>query len=286
MTASGSAAGGVLSFVPASVERAPTHRRTWHVPPFWTRCAAGLLGLLLVVLLWWLATDLLTEPGSFVRRFSPVSALISLAAQLQNSDLAVHIGVSLRRVMIGLAAALLIGVPLGLALGSLRWLEAAASPALQFLRMVSPLSWMPLAVMLFGVGDKPIHVLLTLAAVWPIMLNTAAGVRQLDPAWLQLARSLAATRWEVLLRVVLPGVLGHVLTGLRLAIGILWIVLVPCEMLGVSAGLGYVILDTRDRLAYDELMAIVLLIGLLGFALDAMVRGLYRLRMGGAPASH
>ncbi|WP_240757153.1 ABC transporter permease subunit [Roseicella aquatilis] len=77
---------------------------------------------------------------------------------------------------------------------------------------------------------------------------------------------------------VLPCVLGHVLTGLRLAIGILWIVLVPCEMLGVSAGLGYAILDARDRLAYSELMALVLLIGGLGFLLDAMVRALYRLR--------
>lgn len=75
---------------------------------------------------------------------------------------------------------------------------------------------------------------------------------------------------------ILPGILGHVLTGVRLAIGILWIVLVPCEMLGVSAGLGYYILDTRDRLAYSEAMAMVLLIGLLGYLLDAAARGLYR----------
>lgn len=83
-------------------------------------------------------------------------------------------------------------------------------------------------------------------------------------------------RWETLRHVILPGVLGHILTGVRLAIGILWIVLVPCEMLGVSAGMGYFILDTRDRLAYSELMAMVLLIGALGFLLDAAARGLYR----------
>ncbi|MDT4855676.1 putative aliphatic sulfonates transport permease protein SsuC [compost metagenome] len=100
-------------------------------------------------------------------------------------------------------------------------------------------------------------------------------MRQLDPRWLQLARSLSATRWETLVRVVVPGVFGHVLTGVRLAIGILWIVLVPCEMLGVSAGLGYYILDTRDRLAYSELMAMVLLIGVLGFFLDAGARWLH-----------
>jgi NitT/TauT family transport system permease protein len=93
---------------------------------------------------------------------------------------------------------------------------------------------------------------------------------------LQLSKSLSATRWETLRRVIIPGVMGHVLTGVRLAIGILWIVLVPCEMLGVSAGLGYYILDTRDRLAYSELMAMVLLIGLLGFALDAFARWLHQ----------
>ena len=141
---------------------------------------------------------------------------------------------------------------------------------------------MPIAVMVFGVGDKPIYFLLAFAAVWPILLNTAAGVRQLDPNWLQLARSLAATRGETLSRVVIPGVLSHVLTGIRLAIGIVWIVLVPCEMLGVSAGLGYFILDTRDRLAYSELMATVLLIGLLGFVLDALARSMLRL-VGAAP---
>jgi NitT/TauT family transport system permease protein len=136
---------------------------------------------------------------------------------------------------------------------------------------------MPLAVMIFGLGDRPIYFLLTFAAVWPILLNTAEGVRRLRPSWLSLAASLSATRWEALRYVVIPGVLSHILTGLRLAIGIVWIVLVPCEMLGVSAGLGYFILDTRDRLAYSELTATVLVIGMLGFLLDAAARGLHRL---------
>jgi NitT/TauT family transport system permease protein len=143
--------------------------------------------------------------------------------------------------------------------------------------MISPLSWMPIAVMVFGVGDRPIYFLLTFAAVWPILLNTAEGVKSLEPSWLRLATSLSATRWQILGHVIFPGVLGHVLTGLRLAIGIVWIVLVPCEMLSVSAGLGYFILDRRDRLAYSELTATVLIIGLLGFLLDAGARGLYRM---------
>jgi len=236
----------------------------------------GIGGLVALLLLWWLGTDVLAPSQSFIGHFSPTIAIPKLVALLGQPDLPVHILVSMQRVLVGLGFALLIGVPLGLAVGSYGRLNAGTSPAFQFLRMISPLSWMPIAVMVFGVGDRPIYFMLAFAAVWPIMLNTAEGVRRLQPSWLSLADSLAATRLETLLYVILPGVLGHVLTGLRLAIGIVWIVLVPCEMLGVSAGLGYFILDTRDRLAYSELMATVLMIGLLGFLLDAGARALYR----------
>lgn len=236
----------------------------------------GVAGLLCLLLGWWLGVRLFGGTEGLAARFSPQATLVSLVELLGRGELYEHVFVSLKRILVGLLLALLIGVPLGLLIGSYRHLESATTPAFQFLRMISPLSWMPVVVMLMGVGDQPIYFLLTFAAVWPILLNTVAGVRQLDPRWLQLSRSLSATRWETLRKVVLPGVLGHVLTGVRLSIGILWIVLVPCEMLGVSAGLGYFILDTRDRLAYSELMAMVLLIGVLGFALDALARGLHR----------
>ncbi|WP_455232988.1 ABC transporter permease [Geopseudomonas aromaticivorans] len=236
----------------------------------------GLGGLLLLFGLWWLGMALFGSGEGLTALFSPQATLASLVELLGRAELYEHIRVSLQRILVGLSLALLVGVPLGLLVGASRKLEWATTPAFQFLRMISPLSWMPIAVMLMGVGDQPIYFLLAFAAVWPILLNTAAGVKNLDPRWLQLTRSLSATRWETLSRVILPGVLGHVLTGVRLAIGILWIVLVPCEMLGVSAGLGYYILDTRDRLAYSELMAMVLLIGVLGFCLDAVARALYR----------
>lgn len=236
----------------------------------------GVSGLVGLLFLWWLGVHLFGSADGLAARFSPEATLVSLVELLGRPEFYEHVWVSLKRILVGLLLALLIGVPLGLLVGSYRYLEAATTPAFQFLRMISPLSWMPVVVMLMGVGDQPIYFLLTFAAIWPILLNTVAGVRQLDPRWLQLSRSLSATRREALLKVILPGVLGHVLTGVRLAIGILWIVLVPCEMLGVSAGLGYFILDTRDRLAYSELMAMVLLIGVLGFILDALARGLHR----------
>lgn len=241
-----------------------------------TRWFLGLLGLALLVALWWAGTAWLEQKVPLAASLAPHHTLASLVELLRGPDLVEHVLVSLRRVLVGLLIALAIGVPLGLAVGASRRVEASTGMAFQFLRMISPLSWMPIAVMVLGVGDAPIYFLLAFAAVWPILLNTVAGVHQLDPRWMMLGQSLSATRWEILRRIVLPGVVGHILTGLRLAIGIVWIVLVPCEMLGVSAGLGYFVLDTRDRLAYSELMAVILLIGALGFALDASARALHR----------
>src|SRR5690606_32789402 len=136
---------------------------------------------------------------------APGATFHSLAELLSSGELTQHTLTSMQRVLTGLGLALVIGVPIGLAVGGSRVLENASSTAFQFLRMISPLSWMPIAVMIFGIGDAPIYFLLTFAAVWPIMLNTAAGMRQLDPKWLMLAKSLSATRSEVLFRIVVPG---------------------------------------------------------------------------------
>jgi len=243
---------------------------------FGSRLTLGLAGLLVLAALWALGTGLLQGNAELANRLSPGPTFHSLYELLTGNMLTVHALMSLKRVLVGLSLALLLGIPIGLAIGSSRLLESSTSSAFQFLRMISPLSWMPIAVMVFGIGDAPIYFLLTFAAVWPIILNTAAGVKQLNPRWLMLAKSLSATRREVLLRIVIPGILGHILTGVRLAIGIIWIVLVPCEMLGVSSGLGYFILDTRDRLAYSELMAVIVLIGALGYLLDALAQKLYQ----------
>ena len=239
------------------------------------RLELSLLGLIALVLLWSIGTQLLKDSIALARLLSPGETFDSLYQLLVQNQLTVHTIVSMKRVLVGLLLALALGVPIGLAIGASRMLENATSSAFQFLRMISPLSWMPIAVMVFGIGDAPIYFLLTFAAVWPIILNTAAGVRQLDPQWLMLARSLSATPREVLFKIIIPGIVGHILTGVRLAIGIIWIVLVPCEMLGVSSGLGYFILDTRDRLAYSELMAVIVLIGALGFMLDGLAQKLH-----------
>jgi NitT/TauT family transport system permease protein len=130
------------------------------------------------------------------------------------------------------------------------------------------LAWMPIAVMAFSTWDGAIIFLIGVAAVWPILFSTAHGFRRIDPAWFEVARNLGARPWHMLFTVVWPAIAQDALTGIRLALGVAWIVLVPAEYLGVTSGLGYAINDARDALEYDRLAATVLIIGFIGFALD------------------
>lgn len=234
------------------------------------------LGLAAALGVWWAVAAWRWRDDPILEAFAPGPSFEALLGFLRTGELAPHLWASLRRILGGLGIAAAAGIPLGVLVGVWPRLERGTTALFQFLRMVSPLSWMPLAVMAFGLGDRPVIFLIAAAAVWPLLLNTAAGVGAVDPQRILLARSLCATCLETILKVIVPSILGHVLTGLRLAVGIAWIVLVPAEMLGVRAGLGYYILDTRDRLAYSELVAVILVIGAVGFVLDASLRAAHR----------
>jgi NitT/TauT family transport system permease protein len=261
-----------MSALPIEIRRQKCRLAGSGIGKFGNSLSVGLSGVFIAIFLWWLATSPLWVDDTLMAGFAPAACLEALFQLLHSGEIFGHAAISLQRVLLSLVFALSIGVPLGVAVGLSKRLEQATGPLFQFVRMISPISWMPIAVMLLGIGDAPVYFLLTIAAVWPIMLNVSAGVHAVDPCWLTLADSLCATRWETVKRIIVPAILAHTLTGIRLAIGIVWIVLVPAEMLGVSAGLGYFILDTRDRLAYSELMAVILLIGFIGYLLDAAAR--------------
>ena len=165
-------------------------------------------------------------------------------------------------------------MPIGILIGRSGTARQITNVPFQFLRMISPLSWMPIAILAFSTWEGAIVFLIAVAAVWPVLFSTAAGVRRIDPAWFKVARNLGANPFHLLTVVILPAIAQDILTGIRLALGVAWIVLVPAEYLGVKSGLGYAINDARDTLDYDRLAAVVLIVGLIGFALDA---GLQRL---------
>jgi len=224
--------------------------------------------------LWWLLVFWAAASKPVLIAFAPGPALAAFVQLIAEGTIAQHVLPSLRRVLLGLGLAIILGLPVGLVLGSLRPLDRALTPVFQFLRTISPLSWMPVAVMTLGIGDPSVVFLVMMSAIWPVLLSAASGVRHLNRSWLLLARSVGASPKQILFQVALPAILPQLMTGIRLAVGLAWVVLVPAEMLGVTNGLGYFLLDTRDRLNYSELMATILVIGVLGYLLDLSVRSL------------
>lgn len=245
-----------------------------------TLITAGLqLGVIAAaVVAWWLITAGLPAADSMARQFTPEKTFGALGRMLEDGSLLSGAGTSLLRLGGGLAIAVLAGVPVGLLIGGVPTAERASSALFQLLRMTSPLAWAPIAVLLFGVGGKPVVALISIAAVWPVIIGTAAGVRGIDRDWLITARSLGARRTELLRTIILPAVRPHVLMSLRLALGVAWIVLVPAEMLGVQSGLGYEILNARDQIAYDRLTAVIVAIGVLGYLLDQVAQSVLKPR--------
>ncbi|MFC0358357.1 ABC transporter permease [Kytococcus schroeteri] len=228
----------------------------------------GLLGVLLLVLAWWVFTAVAGRTDPMAAAMRPDRVPGALAELWGRGALLPGLATSLGRLAAGVALAVLVGVPLGAMVGASRWVRETTAPGIQFLRMVSPLSWAPVAVAAFGIGAAPVVFIVAAAGTWPVVLNTAHGIRSLPPSWGAVARTLGASRGELLRSVVWPGVRPQVLTGIRLALGIAWVVLVPAEMLGVRSGLGYEILNARDRLAYDEMLVVILLIGAVGTLVD------------------
>ena len=237
------------------------------------RLGWGLAGLAILAALWALGGYLIaTNPTT--KSFSTFGLLPTLeafpllweAGKIQNA-----VASSGMRLGAGMAIAIAIGVPVGILMGRVKRFRDFSNSPFQFLRMISPLSWMPLAVMVFATWDGSIVFLIAFASVWPVLFQTAAGLAKVDPNWFKVARNLGAKPWHMLTRLIIPAITFDVLTGIRLALGVAWIVLVPAEYLGVTSGLGYAIEDARETLSYNHLTAMVLTIGVIGYVLDSLL---------------
>jgi NitT/TauT family transport system permease protein len=234
--------------------------------------AWGVLGVAAVLLAWWALTAV-GGPGSpMLAALDPLGVPGALASLLSTGVLVQDLLTSTVRLVLGMLIAAAVGIPAGVLIGLHRPTRWATAVPVQFVRMISPLSWAPVAVALLGVGSAPVVFLVAAAAVWPILLGTAAAVAAIDPRFVAVAHTLGASRGEMLRTVLIPSVRPAVLQSVRLALGIAWVVLVPAEMLGVTSGLGYEILNARDRLAYDEMLVVILVIGLLGTVIDLLAR--------------
>jgi NitT/TauT family transport system permease protein len=232
--------------------------------------AFTMLGMAVLLAVWWVGGALVASnpaTASFAD-FAPAPTFERLWRMTVSGEAARMSMPSLWRIGVGLAWAIAIGVPLGILVGRFRIVREASSIPFQFLRMISPLAWMPIAIIAFATWDRAIIFLVAAAAIWPVLFATAHGFRRIDPVWFKVARNLGARPWHMLFTIILPAIAQDALTGIRLALGVAWVVLVPAEFLGVTSGLGYAINDARDTLEYDRLAATVVVIGIIGFTLD------------------
>lgn len=185
---------------------------------------------------------------------------------------------SLVRVGSGFALALLVGVPLGLAMGWYAGAARALNPVVQILRPISPLAWIPVSIVLFGITNLATIFLIFLASLFPIVVAAMNGVRGVPQMFLRAGRNFGLSPAALFRRVLFPAALPQVLGGLRVALGVSWLVVVAAEMIAVDSGLGYLVIDSRNAgKRYDLVIAAILLIGGIGLILDLLARRIEKL---------
>ncbi len=185
-----------------------------------------------------------------------------------------HVLYSMLRVALGFGCAAILGIPLGLAMGGSPRLRRIVNPVIELLRPIPPLAWIPIAILWFGIGMKSAAFIIFLGAFFPILLNTISGVVSIDPIYFDVMRTLNAKPKNVFFKVLLPGSIPSIFVGMRIGVGIGWMTLVAAEFTGVKTGygLGYMIMTARDIQRPDEILAGMLVIGVIGVLINSGLR--------------
>jgi len=238
------------------------------------RTLTSALDLLLPFVLVALAWQAFARWGPLPPKLFPgVDVIVATFVRLlMNGVLLEHAASTLARLVVGFALGAVVGVVLGLAMGRLRWVETVFWPLVSVCNPIPGLAYAPLFVIWFGLGNLPSVLLVAFAAAFPVAVNAWNGVKAVKEIWIRAARVMGAGERQLFRRVVLPGALPWVLTGLRLGLARAWRVLVAVEMLtSVSYGLGWLIFGAREFLATDVMLAGIAVIGLVGLALEKVV---------------
>jgi NitT/TauT family transport system permease protein/taurine transport system permease protein len=213
---------------------------------------------------------------NLVTLMPPPSAVGHAAWELiVSGELAAHLWASLGRELTAFCFALA-AIPLGIGMGWWRGIHDQVDPIVEILRPIPPIAWIPLSLLWFGIGDAQNQFIIFLGIFFPVLINTIAGVKNIETNLVRAARSLGASEFFILRRVVLPAALPQILTGIRVGFGFGWMALVAAELVGASSGLGFMINDARSVLRTDIILVGMLTIGLTGFSIDIVVRRLSR----------
>ena len=230
------------------------------------------LGVAVLFVLVWHVTVSLSHSKVFPLPHQVLNGMVELARQ---GVLVKYVVASLFRVSAGFLLALVVGVPLGLLLGWFTQAFWAFNPAIQVLRPISPIAWIPVAILWFGVSDLAPIFLIFLASLFPIVTATMSAVQNIQLVHLRAARNFGVGRLQLFTKIIFPAALPQIITGVRIALGVAWLVVVAAEMIAVNSGLGYLIIDARNAgMRYDLVVAGMVMIGLIGLILDLLVRRL------------
>ncbi|HEU4459552.1 MAG TPA: aliphatic sulfonate ABC transporter permease SsuC [Methylibium sp.] len=233
----------------------------WAVP-------AGLIALWqLASQAGWLSTRILPEPWAVAKAFGALWA---------SGEMQKHVATSTWRALTGLAIGGGLGLVLGLVTGSFRRAETALDSTLQMVRNIPPLALIPLVILWFGIDEAAKLFLVAFGVFFPVYLNTFHGIRAVDPALIEMARSYGLGGWRLYRHVILPGALPNILVGLRFALGLMWVLLIVAETISAQAGIGYMTMNAREFLQTDVVLVGILLYALLGKLADVLARGLER----------
>lgn len=256
---------------------AATRRRfAW---PLSQQLTLSLLSFVILLLIWWGVTALNLISPLFLPAPQQVISKLFLIASPQgfmDATLWQHLGASLTRMLIALFAAAVTGVPVGIAMGLSPVVRGLLDPLIELYRPVPPLAYLPLMVIWFGIGETSKILLIYLAIFAPVTLSALAGVRNTQQVRVRAARSLGASRWQLLRWVILPGALPEILTGLRIGLGVGWSTLVAAELIAATRGLGFMVQSAGEFLATDVVLAGIAVIALIAFALELGLRALQR----------
>jgi NitT/TauT family transport system permease protein len=229
--------------------------------------ALALIGALIAA--WW-GTVAATHSVIFPTPWGVVTGTLEL---LENGTLWRHIAASLLRVGAGFGLAVCVAVPLGLWMGWVAGAYRTLNPIFQILRPISPIAWIPIAILWFGVGDASPIYLIFISSVFPMVVQTTSGVHTIEKRYLRAAENFGVSRHTLFRQVVIPAVLPQVIVGMRIGLGVAWLVVVAAEMIALHSGLGYMIMDSRNAgNRYDLVVAGMIIIGLIGLSLDTTMR--------------
>jgi len=223
----------------------------------------------LLIAVWW-AVVVATGSAIFPTPWQVVTGTVEL---IEDGTLWEHIGASLLRVTTGFLLAVAIAVPLGLWMGWVRGAFKTLNPIFQMLRPISPIAWIPIAILWFGVGNASPIYLIFISSVFPMIVQTTSGVHTIERRYLWAAENFGVTRSTLFSQVVIPAVLPQIIVGMRIGLGVAWLVVVAAEMIALRSGLGYLIIDSRNAgNRYDLVIAGMIIIGLIGLMLDGVMR--------------